>query len=100
MLLAGEVVEEDAGQTSCLLTVRDDKVRVRPRLKLRIPSLIETIAHFPVCSMEMLHVLHIEVTGCNVCASAKPPRTEFCFKVSVVEVHGGAMWVLRVHHPM
>lgn len=56
-----------------------------------------------VRAMEVLHVVFVDVRGADIRAAAEPPLFRhslplLCLKVAVVEVHGGRVRVLGVHH--
>mmetsp|Transcript_18239 Transcript_18239/g.52686 ORF Transcript_18239/g.52686 Transcript_18239/m.52686 type:complete len:201 (+) Transcript_18239:529-1131(+) len=73
------------------------KVTISPGLELRIIFRIMPIAHLFQSSMEVLHVICINVGWCNISASPKPPDTIICLEVPIVEVHCGAKWISRMH---
>lgn len=59
-------------------------------------------SHLLVCAVEVYHVLLVHITGRDVSSTAEPPLAWdavplLCFKVSVVEVHGGGKGVPWVH---
>ena len=89
-----DFVEEDSSESTCLVSVRDHEIAVRPRLELGVELFIVVVA---LASMEVLHVVLIDVGGGDLGASAEPPDTATHLKVSVVEVHRGTKGVAGVH---
>ena len=78
--------------------MRDLEVSVGPCLELRVVIWIVTVTHLLVCAMEVLHVVFVDVRWSNVSTSTEPPNTTIRLKVAIVEMHGGAEWVLGVYH--
>ena len=91
------VIEEDSSQTTSLTTVRDAEVAIGPSLELWVVVRVVFVANFLVCSMEMLHVGFVHVARSDIGSSTEPPDTTVSLKITVVEVHGRAEWVLWVH---
>mmetsp|Transcript_38377 Transcript_38377/g.69161 ORF Transcript_38377/g.69161 Transcript_38377/m.69161 type:complete len:296 (+) Transcript_38377:327-1214(+) len=93
-----QVVEEDATQSTSFITVGDDKVFVRPGFELGVELRIVSITHLLVRSMEMLHVILVEVRGSKVGTAAEPPNATIRLEVPVVEMHGRTMGITGMHH--
>mmetsp|Transcript_9197 Transcript_9197/g.19303 ORF Transcript_9197/g.19303 Transcript_9197/m.19303 type:complete len:211 (+) Transcript_9197:604-1236(+) len=91
------VVKEDTSQSTGFVSVLDDEVTVGPRFEFFVVFRIVLVADFLVGSVEVLHVVFVDVTGGDIGTSTEPPDTSVGFEVSVVEVHGWAMRVFGVH---
>ena len=57
------IVEEDSSQSTSLVSVLDDEVTVGPGLELFVVLRIVLVADFLVCSVEVLHVFFVDITG-------------------------------------
>mmetsp|Transcript_15454 Transcript_15454/g.51884 ORF Transcript_15454/g.51884 Transcript_15454/m.51884 type:complete len:317 (-) Transcript_15454:124-1074(-) len=93
-----EVVEEDASEPTSLPSVLDVVVLISPCLELRMEVLVVLVADILEGAMEVLHVLLHEVAGGDILSSSEPPVASLSFEVSVVEVHGWAVGIARVHN--
>mmetsp|Transcript_33243 Transcript_33243/g.69246 ORF Transcript_33243/g.69246 Transcript_33243/m.69246 type:complete len:200 (+) Transcript_33243:502-1101(+) len=92
------VVEEDSSQSSGFSSVLDDKVAIGPSLEFFIVFGVMLVANLLVSSMEVLHVIFVNIRGGDIGTTTKPPNTTIGFKVSVVKMHGRSKRVLWVHH--
>ena len=57
------IVEEDSSQTTSFVSVLDYEVTVGPRLEFFVVLRIVLVANFLVCSVEVLHVFFVDITG-------------------------------------
>lgn len=55
------------------------------------------VAHLLIGPVEVLHVLLIDVRRGDVRPAPEPPDPSLGLEISVVEVHGGGVGVLRMH---
>mmetsp|Transcript_7746 Transcript_7746/g.11352 ORF Transcript_7746/g.11352 Transcript_7746/m.11352 type:complete len:220 (+) Transcript_7746:425-1084(+) len=92
------IIEEDSSESTGLITVLNDEVSVGPSLELRVVIGVVFVADLLVGSMEMLHVLLIDVGGSDISSSPEPPYSAISLEVTVIEMHGGSERVLRVHN--
>mmetsp|Transcript_580 Transcript_580/g.1189 ORF Transcript_580/g.1189 Transcript_580/m.1189 type:complete len:281 (-) Transcript_580:447-1289(-) len=92
------IVEEDSSQTTSFVSVLDYEVTVGPRLEFFVVLRIVLVANFLVCSVEVLHVFFVDITGGDISTTSEPPNSAIGLKVTVVEVHGWAVGVLRMHN--
>ena len=72
-----EIVKENSTQTTSFVAVLDDEVTVGPLLELGVELRIVLVAHLLVGTVEMLHVLLIDIRGGNVGTTAEPPDCFF-----------------------
>mmetsp|Transcript_2939 Transcript_2939/g.4215 ORF Transcript_2939/g.4215 Transcript_2939/m.4215 type:complete len:312 (-) Transcript_2939:96-1031(-) len=93
-----QIIKENTSKTAGFVSVLNDKVSVSPGLKLGVKFLVVLVAYLFVCSVELLHVILINETGSDISSSTEPPNATICLKVPVVEMHGRAVGVARVHH--
>mmetsp|Transcript_11917 Transcript_11917/g.20237 ORF Transcript_11917/g.20237 Transcript_11917/m.20237 type:complete len:256 (+) Transcript_11917:1811-2578(+) len=93
-----QVIEEDTTKSTSFITVRNNKVLIGPRFEFGVEFWIVTITDLLVCSMEMPHIIFIEVCRSNIGSTSKPPNTSISLKVTVVEMHGRTMRIAWVHH--
>mmetsp|Transcript_23362 Transcript_23362/g.50582 ORF Transcript_23362/g.50582 Transcript_23362/m.50582 type:complete len:240 (-) Transcript_23362:845-1564(-) len=56
-----QVVVEDASQPTCFITMGDDEVFVCPGFELGVKLWIMSVAHVLVCSVEVRHIIQVEV---------------------------------------
>ena len=75
----------------------DDKVSIGPGFEFGVEFGIVTIAYLLVGSVEMFHIVQVEVGGGDVGSAAEPPDSSVGFKVSIVEMHGGTVGVAGMH---
>mmetsp|Transcript_23806 Transcript_23806/g.37216 ORF Transcript_23806/g.37216 Transcript_23806/m.37216 type:complete len:433 (-) Transcript_23806:73-1371(-) len=92
-----QVIEEDSSKSTSLSTVLDGEVIVSPLLELRVELGVVLVTDLLVGSMEVLHVLLIQIGRGDVGSTTEPPNTTISLEVSVVEVHGGAVRVPGMH---
>mmetsp|Transcript_48878 Transcript_48878/g.140483 ORF Transcript_48878/g.140483 Transcript_48878/m.140483 type:complete len:308 (-) Transcript_48878:347-1270(-) len=92
------VIEENSSESSSFITVLNDEVSVSPSLEFLVVFRVMLVADFLVSSVEVLHVVLIDVTGSDIGTASEPPNATVGLEVSVVEVHGRAERVLGVHH--
>mmetsp|Transcript_31047 Transcript_31047/g.51290 ORF Transcript_31047/g.51290 Transcript_31047/m.51290 type:complete len:329 (+) Transcript_31047:171-1157(+) len=91
------VIKKNTSQTTRLATVRDQEIAVGPSLELLVVRRIVVVADFLVGTMEVLHVILIDVARSDIRSSTEPPDTTVRLKITVVKVHGRTEWVLWVH---
>lgn len=95
----GEIVKEDAAETSALAAVGDGEIPVALLLKVGPVALVVLVAGVLERLVEMDGVGLVEVGRGEVGPAAKPPRFRFPglgifnLKVPVVEMDGGHVWV-------
>jgi hypothetical protein len=92
-----EIIEEDASESASFVTMIDDKVSICPGFELGIEFRIVTIAYLLVGSVEMLHIVEVEVGGGDIGAAAESPNSSVGFEVLIVEMHGGTVRISRMH---
>mmetsp|Transcript_13456 Transcript_13456/g.22122 ORF Transcript_13456/g.22122 Transcript_13456/m.22122 type:complete len:239 (-) Transcript_13456:705-1421(-) len=93
-----QVIKEDTPKSTSFITMRNHKVLICPRFEFGVEFWIVTITDLLVCSMEMLHIIFIEVCRSDIGTTPKPPNTSIRLKVPVVEMHGRTKWITWVHH--
>mmetsp|Transcript_15488 Transcript_15488/g.18654 ORF Transcript_15488/g.18654 Transcript_15488/m.18654 type:complete len:216 (+) Transcript_15488:974-1621(+) len=91
------IIKEDTTKSTCFITMLNDKVSVSPCLKFFVVFGVMFVTDLLVSSVEMFHILFIDIRRCDVGSSTEPPNSTVRFKITVVEVHGRAMRVLGVH---
>mmetsp|Transcript_11489 Transcript_11489/g.23545 ORF Transcript_11489/g.23545 Transcript_11489/m.23545 type:complete len:334 (+) Transcript_11489:778-1779(+) len=93
-----KIIEEDTTKTTSFATMLDLKVFVGPLFEFGVVLRIMLITNLLERSMEVLHIILIDVAGSNILTTTEPPNATIRFKVAVVKMHGWAMRIARVHN--
>mmetsp|Transcript_40939 Transcript_40939/g.96077 ORF Transcript_40939/g.96077 Transcript_40939/m.96077 type:complete len:371 (-) Transcript_40939:411-1523(-) len=92
-----EIIKENTAKTTCLATMFDLEIPVRPSLELWVKFFIMVVADLLQGSMEMIHVVLVHIGRGDVRSAAEPPNSPVGFKIPIVEVHRGTHRILRMH---
>mmetsp|Transcript_6060 Transcript_6060/g.15072 ORF Transcript_6060/g.15072 Transcript_6060/m.15072 type:complete len:221 (+) Transcript_6060:237-899(+) len=93
-----QIIKEDSAQPTTLTTMFDQEIIIGPFLELIVVCWIVTVADIFVSSMKVSHIVLIDIDRCDISSTTEPPMfTVIRFEVSVVEMHGRAVGVTRVH---